>query len=650
MADVGYWALVLTLVVSLYTALLSVLGARRRDGPAWESARNGALVAAATSTVSAVVLCWLMFGRDYSVKYVAEHVSDVLPNLYVFSAFWAGQEGSLLLWLWFLAMLTGSLILWKRVWTAPQGPYVVATMAITQAYLALVLIALSNPFVVLPNPPVQGRGMNPLLQNVWMVLHPPVVFMSYAAYTVPFGLAIGGLVTGRFDRSWLAAVRRWALLAWLFLGIGIVMGAWWAYLELSWGGYWGWDPVENSSLVPWLVGTALLHSLMMQERRDTFHTWNVWLTGLSFALILLATFVTRSGVIQSVHAFGRSPIGSYFLAFIGLSLVVLGVLWFRRRHEFGAGYAFRELLSRETSLLLTNLVLLGTALIVLVGTLFPALVELVQGRQAALNTSFYERTVGPLALALTALIGICPSLAWGVTSGQRLRRLLILPAGGALVTGVVVLALGARELVSLISFAICAFAALSLLATLHRDAASRSARTGEVFPLALLRAVSSHRRRYGAHIVHLGIVLVAVGVTGSSLYQEEVRVALAPGEEVSVGTYTLQYRDLVSEGLPDRQRFTAIVDVSRGNRHLRTLEPEKSFHWNVEQWVTEVAVRSTLKEDLYLILGGLDEGGLASFQILINPLVAWLWVGGGMLLAGGMLAWWPARSREGSPS
>jgi cytochrome c-type biogenesis protein CcmF len=652
MANVGYWALVLTLAVSLYTALLSIVGARRRDGPALESARNGALVAAGTGTVAAGILIYLLFSRDYTLKYVAEHVSDVLPVRYVLSAFWAGQEGSLLLWLWFLVLLTGSLILWKTIWAARYGPYVVATMAITQAFLALVVVVLSNPFVVLPSPPLQGRGMNPLLQNIWMVLHPPVVFVSYAVYTVPFALAIGGLAVGRLDRHWLAAVRRWAMLAWLFLGVGIVMGAWWAYLELGWGGYWGWDPVENSSLVPWLVGTALLHSLIMQERRDTFRTWNVWLIGLTFALVLFATFVTRSGVIQSVHAFGRSAIGTYFLSFIGFSLATLGVLWFRRRHRLGEGYAFKELLSRETSLLLTNLLLLGTALIVLIGTLFPALVELIQGRQAALDTGFYERTVGPLALLLTALIGVCPSLVWGVTSGRRLRRVLIVPTVGALVAGAVAFALGARELVALVSFTICGFVALSLLATFYRGAASRSARTGEILLLAFLKALGTHRRRYGAHLVHLGIVMMAFGITGSSLYQQEVQVALAPGEQIDVGAYTLRYQDLISQELPDRQRFAAVMDVSQGNRQLAMLHPEKSFHWNVEQWVTEVAVRSTLKEDLYLILAGLDNDGLASFQILINPLVAWLWVGGGMLLTGGLLAWWPAsvRTQEDDPS
>ncbi|HUT21424.1 MAG TPA: heme lyase CcmF/NrfE family subunit [Anaerolineae bacterium] len=652
MAGIGYWALVLTLGVSLYTALVSVLGARRRNGPMLESARNGALVAAATGTIAAGALLYLLLSRDYNLKYVAEHVSSALPNVYVFSAFWAGQEGSLLLWLWFLVLMTGSLILWTRIWRAPYAPYVLATMAVTQAFLALVLILLSNPFAVLPNPPLQGRGMNPLLQNLWMVIHPPVVFLSYAAYTVPFAMAIGGVATGKLDTDWLRAVRGWALFAWLFLGTGIVMGAWWAYLELGWGGYWGWDPVENSSLVPWLVGTALLHSLMMQERRDTFRSWNLWLIGLTFALVLFATFVTRSGVIQSVHAFGRSAIGTYFLAYIGLCLAVLGMLWGRRRRKLGKPYAFQELLSRETSLLLTNLLLLGTALVVLVGTLFPVLVELIQGRQAALDTTFYERTVGPLALLLTALIGICPWLAWGATSGQRLRRTLLFPAAGALLTGIIVFALGGNEPAALVSFVVCTFVGLSLLETFYRGTVNRRARTGEAIPLAFLKAVGSNRRRYGAHIVHLGIVLIAVGITGSSLYQEEVQVALAPGEQIDVGRYTLHYQDLISEELPDRQRFAAVVGVSNGDRQLATLRPEKAFHWNVEQWVTEVAIRSTLKEDLYLILAGSDQDGLASFRILINPLVAWLWVGGSMLLAGGVLAWWPApeRSQEGSPT
>ena len=649
MADVGFWALVLTLLVSIYAAVASIIGARTRDEVWFKSARNGAYAAAVAATVASIILLVLLIGRDYSVRYVYEHVNEYLPTAYTISAFWAGQEGSLLLWTWLLTVITSTMVLRKQAGTGPAGPYVLAAMALSQAFLALVIVLESSPFELLATIPAEGQGLNPLLQNFWMVMHPPVVFVGYAAYTAPFALVIGGLVTGQFGDDWLKAVRGWALLAWLFLGAGILMGAWWAYLELGWGGYWAWDPVENSSLIPWLVGTAMLHSLMMQQRRGVFKVWNTWLISLTFLLCVFATFITRSGVIQSVHAFGRSPIGTYFLVFIALSLVVLAVLVFLRRHALRGQYEFKELFARETSLFLTNLLLLGAALAVLLGTLFPALVELVQGRQAALEVSFYERTVGPAILLVIGLIGICPLVAWGRTSTERLRKELLVPAAGALVIAVLAFLLGARQAVALISFLICAFVGISLLGIFFRGALARHRRTEEPIPLAFLKMFWANRPRYGAHIVHLGIVLMAIGVTGSSIYQDEVQFALAPGEQVDAAGYTLIYQDLISAELPDQQRFTAVVDVLRRDRQIATLRPEKDFHWNVEQWVTEVAIHSTPKEDLYLILAGFEPDELASFRLLLSPLVIWLWVGGAALLLGGLLAWWPGapeRSRQ----
>jgi len=640
-ADVGYWALMLTLVVSVYSAVASLLGARKRSGVLLESARNGAFVAAATATAASAVLLYLLLSRDLTVQYVYEHVNSYLPTAYRVSAFWAGQEGSLLIWLWMVALLAIVLIVWKRVWDAPYGPYVLAVMAFTQGFLALVLVLLSNPFETLSSVPLEGRGLNPLLQNFWMVVHPPVVFLAYAAYTVPFALAIGGLATGRLEKTWLDMVRRWALFSWLFLGAGILMGAYWAYLELGWGGYWGWDPVENSSLIPWLTGTALLHSLMIQQRRNAFKTWNLWLIALTFALCLFATFVTRSGVIQSVHAFGRSPIGYYFLAFIALCLLVLAGLMSLRRRVLGKVYEFQVLLSRETSLLLTNLLLVGAALVVLVGTLFPALVELFQGKQATLDISFYERTVGPLVLATIALIGVCPWLAWGGKSTARLRRVLLPSALIALAASVVLFVVGIRQFAALLALSVCAFVGVSLVLIISRGTIDRRRRTGEGIPQAFFRSILVNHRRYGAHIVHLGLVLMALGVTGSSLYQDEVQVALASGETMDAHGYTFEYQEFIAEELPDRQQFVAVVDVRRGDRLLGTLRPEKSFFWNVEQWVTEVAIRTTPKEDLYVILAGFEEDGLASLRVLINPLVLWLWVGGIALMLGGVMAWWP---------
>jgi cytochrome c-type biogenesis protein CcmF len=637
---------VLTLVVSLYCAVAAALGARERGGVLLESARNAAFAAAVTATAASALLLVLLLTRDLSVKYVAEHVDSHLPTAYRLSAFWAGQEGSLLIWLWMVTLLTVVMIVSKRVWAEPFGPYVLTVMAATQAFLALVVVLLSNPFETLSTVPLDGQGLNPLLQNVWMVMHPPVVFVAYAAYTVPFALAIGGLAVGRLDKNWLEVVRRWAIFAWLFLGAGILMGAYWAYLELGWGGYWGWDPVENSSLIPWLIGTALLHALLMQERRNIFKRWSLWLIASTFTLCLFATFVTRSGVIQSVHAFGRSPIGYYFLAFIALCLAALAVLISQRRRVLGEGYEFGVLLSRETSLLATNLVLSGAAVIVLVGTLFPALVELVQGRQAALDIAFYERTVGPLSLVLIAVIGVCPWLVWGRPSA-RLKRVLLPSAAIALVTTVLLFVLGVRQPMAVIAFLICVFVGISLLTTFYQSVANRKSRTGEKLPAAAWRSLVANRRRHGAHVVHLGIVLMAVGVTGSSLFQDEVQVALDVGQEVDVNGYTLRYQDFETKALPDREQYVAVVDVYRGDRSLGTLRAEKSFHWNVEQWVTEVAIRTTPKEDLYLILAGFEESGLASLRVLINPLVLWLWVGGIMLMLGGVMAWWPGSNRKG---
>ena len=649
MADVGFWALVLTLVVSAYTTVVSVMGARKRSAALLESARNGAFAAAATATVATAVLLYLLLSADLSVEYVYGHVNSYLPALYRLSAFWAGQEGSLLLWLWLTALMSVVIILWKRVWSAPFGPHVLAVMAFTQGFLAVVLVLISSPFATLPSVPAEGQGLNPLLQNIWMVIHPPVVFVAYAAYTVPFALAIGGLATRQLGKEWLQAVRRWALFAWLFLGAGILMGGYWAYLELGWGGYWAWDPVENSSLIPWLTGTALLHSLMMQRRRGEFKAWNVWLVSLTFLLCVFATFITRSGIIQSVHAFQRSAIGTYFMAFIGICLVaVIGLVSSRRRLLRGT-YTFGELLSREAGLLLTNLLFVGAALVVLLGTMFPALVELVQGQQAALDVSFYERTVGPLMQLIVVLIGICPWLAWNGVSFDRLRRQVLPPAVAAAVTVVVLLVSGIYEVFALISFAVSAFVAVSLLMVFYQGTVDRRRRTEEQIPLALWRLVTGNRRRYGAHIIHLGIVFMAVGVTGSSMYQEEVQIALSPGERMDVQGYTLEYQDLIPEELPGQQRFTAVVNVYRGDRQVATLMPKKDYHWNVEQWATEIDMRSTLKEDLYLILAGFEQDGLASFRVLLTPLVLWLWIGAIALCLGGTMCWWPTK-REWSLS
>ena len=650
MADIGYWALSLSLIVSIYGAIASFIGARQTSHRLKASAKNAILLTAVLVTLASAILLYLLVTHDFRVKYVYQYTSTHLPLVYTISAFWAGQEGSLLLWLWFLAILAGIV---TQHGAGKTGPYRLATLALTEAFFALLLISISNPFEVFPLKPVEGVGMLPLLENPGMIFHPPVLFLGYAGYTVPWAFALAALMSGELSSDWIKAVRRWSLFAWLSLGVGILIGAWWAYVELGWGGYWAWDPVENASLIPWLTGTAFLHSAMMEERRGMHKVWNMVLPTLSFVLCLFATLVTRGGIIVSdLHGFSRSlqPIAYFLLGFMAVVLGSSFALIYYRRRQLRSEREVESLLSREGSFLLNHLLLCGIALIVLVGTIYPTLAQALRGVQVSLDASFYNRATGPLAMVIICVMGICPVIAWRRISTKSLQNLFP-PAIAGLVLTVVVFMLGIRDLFPLISTAICAFAALSLSAVFVRDLMARHLSTGENYPRAFLTLVSKARRRYGGYLVHLGIVLIAIGVTGSTAYKSEKLIALNPGESTTIHDYRLRYEDYSIELLnPDpvtyqsRIRYSTTLGAYRGDSKLSTLVAEKNFHWALDTpWVTEVAIRSNLKEDLYVILASLEEDGLAGFQIVINPLVAWIWIGGGALLVGTLIAAWPQR-------
>ncbi len=646
MTTIGFVALALALATSIYTATVSILGARRGSPELTGGAKKGVMATAALVTLASAILLYLLLSRDFQVEYVYRYVSTYLPTMYTVSAFWAGQEGSLLLWLWLLTIFSALIARREESWSRELRPYALAALALCQAFFALLLVVVSNPFATSAAIPAEGIGMNPLLENFWMIIHPPVVFVGYAAYTVPFAFAIAALVTGKLGEKWIRGIRRWNLFSWLFLGLGIILGAWWAYLELGWGGYWGWDPVENASLIPWLVGTAFLHSATMQERRGIFKVWNIALAVMTFVLCVFATFVTRSGIIQSVHAFGQSVIGYYFLAFLVVVLAVSLGLTFYRRRELAGKMEMKSLLSREAGFLLNNLLFGGLALAVFIGTIFPTISEIVRGTQVALGASFFERVSAPLSLALVILIGVCPLLGWRQTSSGRLLRRLLYPGVIAVALAVVVFVLGVREIFALVSFAVCAFVASSILWEFLRGTMARHRSAGEDYLLAFRRLITRNRRRYGGYLVHLSIVIITVGVVGSSLYQTEYQVALAEGETVTVKDYTLEHEGFWVENSPGKHRFATPLGVYQGSRRIATLVPEKNFHWNVEQWVTEVAIRTSLKEDLYVILASMAEDGSATFQILINPLVVWLWIGGGLLLVGATVAIWPSEAQS----
>lgn len=648
MTTIGYGALALALAISVYTAVASIVGARRRSPKLAESVQKGAMATAVLVTLASAILFYLLITRDFQVQYVYEHVSTYQPTIYTISAFWAGQKGTLLLWLWLLTLFSVLIARREENWSQELKPYALAVLAFCQVFFDLLLVLASNPFATYPISPSEGFGLNPLLENFWMIIHPPVVFIGYAAYTIPFAFAIAALITGKLGGEWIRDIWRWNLFAWLFLGLGIIMGAWWSYLELGWGGYWGWDPVENSSLIPWLVGTAFLHSATMEEQRGMFRVWNIALIVLTFALCIFATFVTRSGIIQSVHAFGLSVVGYYFLAFLAVALAVPFVLTLYRRRELTGEVGLKSLLSREASFLLNNLLFGGLTLAVFIGTVFPTISEIVRGSQVALGASFFERVFTPLALPLIVLIGVCPLLGWRQTSSSRLLRRLLYPGLVALAVAVAIFVLGIREPFALLSFTVCAFVASSILWEFLRGTMARHRATGEGYLSALRGLIAKNRRCYGGYLVHLSMVIITVGVVGSSLYQTEYQVALAEGESTTVQDYTLEYEGFVAEATPAKHRFASRLGVYRGGKKIATLVPEKNLHWNIEQWVTEVAVRTSLKEDLYVILAGFAvEDGSASFQILINPLVVWLWIGGGILLLGTAVAMWPkAKGRQ----
>ena len=648
LADIGYGVLWLTLAAALWAALASVIGVRQGRAELVASARNGLLVTAGLSTLASILMLILLFDHHYEVRYIYEHVSNYLKPAYVLAAFWAGLEGSQLLWLWMLSLITG-LLVWKSpTWDRELRPYAMAFLGLTQAFFAFLLVTFTNPFALLVSVPAEGVGLNPLLQNLWMVIHPPIIFIAYALWTVPAAYALAALVTGKLDATWLRGTRRWSLAAWASLGIGILVGAWWAYLELGWGGYWGWDPVENSSLIPWLVGTAFVHSAIIQERRDMFRAWNVFLAILTFVLTVFATFVTRSGVIRSVHAFAQSPIGHYYLVYMILVLAVtVGLMLARSRQLKGKGQV-GDLLSREFAFLVTNLLFLGSAGAVLLGTLWPTLTEMVRDVATSLGPENYNRFMGPLGLVLVLLIGICPLVDWRRTEAGHLLRNLWVQTVVAVVTAVLLLLFGYREIGVIVSFAVVAFVAATLVLQMSQGVVARMRAASENLFVALGRAVANNRRRYGGQIVHLSILLIVVGIIGSKSYQQEVQVALAVGESVTMDDYTLTYKDYVYQQVEDdgnKIRNSTVLDVYHRDRKVATVQPERNLHSNVQGAVTEVALRSNLKEDLYVILASLDADGLAAFQVLINPLVIWLWIGGLVMIVGTLIAAWPPKKR-----
>jgi cytochrome c-type biogenesis protein CcmF len=643
----GNYSLCAAVIVAAGTLLVSLAAVRFGDPSLRRTARTGILILAGLLTLSACSLVAALVNGEFAYRYVAKYTERALPLGYKLAAFWAGQEGSLLLWAWVLAAMSAIFVVVYSNEEGEEHSAAVGLLAAVIGFFAVLMVFAANPFTTTKVVPADGNGLNPMLQDPGMIAHPPILFVGYAGFTVPFALALGALVVRRTDHRWVELARPWAMVSWIFLGAGILLGAEWAYVELGWGGYWAWDPVENASLLPWLTGTALLHSFMAQRQRGMFKRWNVVLAALTFILCVFGTYVTRSGVVDSVHTFGKSLVGDIclgFLIIIGLvSVVTILIRWSALRPE----HRIENWFSREGTALAGIVLLVAMMLVTTIGTMFPAITRAVTGQSMSVTTNFYNRAVLPMALALFGLMAVGPLLSYGGQIGKRLGT-LVLPIVLAGATMIGLLALGIRSTSALATGVVTAAVAGAVIADVVTGLLVRSRNTGESIWLAAWKLLGSNYRRYAAHVVHTGIVMVAVGVAGSSLYAKKELVQLSPGQTVKVGHVSLTLAGFDEQREANFTAYVADVVMMDRDGSKRAMSPQfRRYDKYAEQLMREVAIRSNWRDDVYVTLAAADPNSgqwLVTFEVLVNPLVKWIWAGGVVLTAGALLCLIPRRA------
>ncbi|MFM8410512.1 MAG: heme lyase CcmF/NrfE family subunit, partial [Alphaproteobacteria bacterium] len=619
----------------------------RRDRGLIASGSHAAVAFSALTGIAVAALLQLLLARDFNVEYVAAYSSSTLPTWYTIAALWGGMKGSLLWWTFILAICNAIVQFQNRDKNREAMPWVTATMLVVGAFFLSLLVFVTDPFERLPFTPAEGSDLNPLLQKYWITIHPPSLYVGFVTTTVPFAFAIAALATGRLGDAWIRTTRRWAIVSWFFLTLGNLFGAAWAYVVLGWGGYWAWDPVENAAFMPWLTATAFLHSVMIQEKKDMLKVWNMVLVILTFALTIFGTFLTRSGVISSVHSFTQSGMGPFFMGFL---LVVLAIsigllLW--RLPMLKSRNELETVFSREAAFLLNNLVLVGIAFTVFWGTVFPVISEWVRGVKITVGPPFFNRVNAPLALALVFLMGIGPVIAWRRASWQSLKRSFLWPTATGLAVGLASLLFAGGNYYAVVAFSLAAFALATVWIEFWRGMRVRQAMLGEPAWTALSRLVGKNRRRYGGYVVHVGTAMVFVGIVASSVFKVEKQQGLEPGGTVDIGPYTLRYDGVRTESDPHVDKTLAQVFVTRDDKPVGTLEPEKRFYKRTKQPTTEVAIWSTMGSDLYVVLGSYDPPTKSAvLQVFLNPLMSWMWLGGVVMALGTAICMWPSWSER----
>jgi len=651
MTLLGYFSLWLALVVGLWGAITGFVGGAQGRADLQQSARHATFALFGALLIAVISLEVAIFRHDFSVQYVASRTSRNLPTFYLWSALYSGQEGSLLFWAAVLSLFAALTQLLTGGRYRVYLPYVAAVTSLVASFFVSVMLFAANPFQRLAFTPMDGQGMNPQLQNPGMVFHPPMLYLGYISITIPFAFAIAALLTKKLDTEWMVAVRKWTIVSWLFLSIGLLIGMWWAYVELGWGGYWAWDPVENAALLPWLVMTAYLHSVMIQEKRGMLKKWNLALILGAWVLSIFGTFLTRSGVIASVHSFTESPVGYYFLFFLVAATAATAVLYVTRLPLLQAEATLESMVSREASFLFNNLLLIGLAFSVLWGTLFPIISEAVVGVKITYGPPTFNFVNIPLGLTLLLMTGIGPLIAWRRASTANLRRQFAVPVTVGVFALLILLVGGMRDGWALVAFSLGAFVVGTVVQEFARGARARNRQYGEALPLAVLQLLSRNRRRYGGYIVHIGIVLLFVGFAGMA-FKTETEATLRPGESAELRArdghvYTFTHLGISQYNALNRQVTAALLDVRRDGKEIGRLRTEKRQHVDALgnrtfEPSTEVGIMSGLRVDLYVVLAGLVNGTeQAVFRFTINPLVWWVWFGGFVLVIGGLIVLWP---------
>jgi cytochrome c-type biogenesis protein CcmF len=612
--------------------LLAAGGAmRRRDLSA--AGRRALVAAAAFVGLAAVALVSALLAHDFSFEYVASYSSTSLSRGYTLAALWGGMEGSLLFWTALLMLFSVVALSRARSLDASLVSWAGAVLAGVAVFFLGLLVFPASPFTQLADVPSEGSGLNPLLQSPGMLIHPPLLYTGFVGFSIPFAFAMGALVTRHLDDSWFTHTRRWTLFAWSALSIGIVLGGAWAYTELGWGGYWAWDPVENASFMPWLTATAYLHSVVIQEKRRMFKVWNVTLILLTYALAVFGTFLTRSGILSSIHTFTEGPIGKWFLPFLGLMLIAgFGIIAYRLDALRGEN-RFDSLLSRESAFLANNVLFLAAAFAVLWGTIYPIVAEVTNGVRLSVGPPFFNRVFIPLGLALLGLAGIGPLISWRRMSPGSFGRLIRPPLAAGAAAAVLLVAFGLRSVGAILALALCAFTAAAIAGEFVRGGRVHRKREQLSWGAAVARTLSRNRRRYGGYVVHLGIVLIVIGFAGTA-FKVERQALLSPGESMRVGSYELRYEGARQASTTEKQMVAAEVTVSRGGETIGTLHPQRNFHLAQRQFQSEVAIRTNPVEDLYLVVTGFDADGDAALRAFVNPLTWWIWAGAAVMAIG----------------